>query len=329
MAPLATLADSFSSFFDAVGQFASNLADVRWGALGIALLAFAVYLSLRARASFHILRAAYPQERIEYRRVWGAYMAGYGFNSVVPARGGDVIRLFLTRTSVPNSSFPAVAASFVVEFGFDLTMAVPILAFAFTQGAFPKPPDFSELPAFDLAFFAQHPRFALFVLTVLAILVLIGFALLSARVRAFWSRVRQGLTILFDRRRYFREVWLVQLAGWVFRFTAFWFLLEAFNVGGSVRNVLLVLGVNAVAALVPFTPGGAGVQQALLVKVFAGTASGATVAAYSVGQQIAIGAWTFGLGFAAIVWIFRFRSFKEVIQAGREARGAEAPAGGA
>jgi uncharacterized membrane protein YbhN (UPF0104 family) len=324
MAPLGTLADSFSSFFDAVGQFASQLAHVRWGALGIALVAFAIYLSLRARASFNILRAAYPQERIAYRRVWGAYMAGYGFNSVVPARGGDVIRLFLTRSSVPDSSFPAVAASFFVEFGFDLSMAVPVLAFAFTQGVFPKPPDFSKLPAFDLAFFASHPRFTLFVLTVLGLLVLVGFALLSARVRAFWARVRQGLTILFDRRRYFRQVWLVQLAGWAFRFTAFWFLLEAFGVGGSVRNVLLVLGVNAVAALVPFTPGGAGVQQALLVKVFAGTASGATVAAYSVGQQIAIGAWTFALGFAAIVWIFRFRSFKEVIRAGRAARGAEA-----
>ena len=121
-----------------------------------------------------------------------------------------------------------------------------------------------------------------------------AFALLSVRVKAFWARVRQGLTILFDRRRYLREVFAVQFAGWVFRFTAFWFLLEAFNVGGSVKNVLLVLGVNAVAAAVPFTPQGAGVAQALLVKVFAGTAAGATVAAYSVGQQIAIGAFTFG-----------------------------------
>ena len=128
--------------------------------------------------------------------------------------------------------------------------------------------------------------------------MLVAFALLSARVRAFWARVRQGLTIVFDRRRYVREVWLVQLGGWCFRFLAFWMLLEAFNVGGSVRNVLLVLGVNAVAALVPFTPGGAGVQQALLAKVFSGTAAGATVAAYSVGQQIAIAALTFGIGFA-------------------------------
>ncbi|MGH2947353.1 MAG: lysylphosphatidylglycerol synthase transmembrane domain-containing protein [Solirubrobacteraceae bacterium] len=316
---LGSLGDSFSSFFDAVGEFFGSLAAIHWGALLLALLLFGTYLSLRARASFHILRAAYPEERFQFRYIWGAYIAAYGFNSVIPARGGDVVRLFLTKTSVPGSSYPAVASSFAVELVFDLCIAVPVLAFAFSQGVFPKPPDFSELPAFDLAFFASHPRFTLFVLTVLAIATLAGFALLSARVRAFWERVRQGLTILFDRRRYLREVFAVQLAGWVFRFSAFWFLLEAFNVGGSVRNVLLVLGVNAVAALVPFTPGGAGVQQALLVKVFAGTTAGATVAAYSVGQQIAIAAFTFAAGFAALVFVFRIRSFKEVVAQGRAA----------
>lgn len=320
---LGSLGDSFSSFFDAVGDFGASLAAIQWAALAIALLAFGTYLSLRARASFHILRAAYPDEPIQFRFIWGAYLAAYGFNSVVPARGGDVIRLFLTKTSVPNSSYPAVASSFAVELVFDLCIAIPVLAFAFSQGVFPKPPDFSELPAFDLAFFASHPRFTLFLLTVLGLLVLVAFALLSARVRAFWERVRQGLTILFDRRRYLREVFLVQLAGWGFRFTAFWFMLEAFNVGGSVRNVLLVLGVNAVAALVPFTPGGAGVQQALLVQVFAATATGATVAAYSVGQQIAIAAFTFAIGFAVLVFVFRIRSFKEVIARGRASRTAE------
>jgi uncharacterized protein (TIRG00374 family) len=320
--PLASIGGSFNAFFDAVGDFFSQLAAVQWLSLVIALVAFTAYLSLRARASFHILRAAYPEERFEFKRIWGAYFAGYGFNSVVPARGGDVVRLFLTKTSIPHSSYPAVAAAFIVELIFDACMAVPILIFAFTQGAFPKPPDFSKLPAFDLAFFASHLRFTLFVITVLGIAALAAFALLSARVRSFWARVRQGFTILRDRRRYLREVFAVQFAGWLLRFTAFFFLLEAFNVGGSVKNVLLVLGVNAVAAVVPFTPGGAGVQQALLVKVFAGTASGATVAAYSVGQQIAIAALTFGIGFLSIGLIFRFRNFKEVIAAGRESRAA-------
>ena len=313
-----------SAFFDAVGDFFGSLASIQWIALLVGLTAFIAYLTIRARAYFHVLRAAYPDERFEFRRIWGAYMAAYGFNQVVPARGGDVIKLFLTKTSIPNSSYPAVGSSFFVEAIFDLCMAIPILTYAFTQGAFPKPPDFSKLPIFDLAFFASNPQFTLFLLTVLAIASLIAVAVLSARVRAFWARVRQGVVILKDRRRYVREVFLVQLGAWCLRFTAFWFLLEAFNVGGSVQNVLLVLGVNAVAALVPFTPGGAGVQQALLVKVFAGGVAGATVAAYSVGQQIAIGAASFAVGFGALVFIFRFRSFKEVIAAGREARGAEA-----
>jgi uncharacterized membrane protein YbhN (UPF0104 family) len=294
---------------------------VRLVPLLLALALFTCYLTLRARASYNIIRAAYPTETISFQKIWGAYFAGYGFNAVIPARGGDVVRLFLTKTAVPNSSYPAVAATFVVELGFDLAMGSLILLFAFTQGVFPKPPDFAKLNAFDLSYLAQHPEFTLFLLTLLAVGGLASFALLSVRAKAFWERVRQGFTILQDRRRYWREVFLVQLGGWCFRFAAFWMLLEAFNVGGSVKNVLLVLGVNAVSAAVPFTPQGAGVQQALLTQVFAGAAVGtAAVAAYSVGQQIAIGALTFGIGFAAIVLIFRFRSFKEVIARGQEER---------
>ena len=314
------------AFFRAVGDFFSKLAEVHFGALAIGLLCFAIYLTIRSRAAYNILRAAYPEQPIEFKRIWGAYLAAYGFNNVIPARGGDVIRLFLTKTSVANSSYPAIAAATFVEMVFDASMAVFILTFAFTQGVFPKPPDFASLGSFDIAFFAGHFQFTLFLLTLLGVLVLVGFAVLSRRVKAFWARVRQGLTILRDRRRYFREVWLVQLGGWCFRFAAFWFLLDAFGVGGSVKNVLLVLGVNAVAAVVPFTPGGAGVQQAFLVKVFAGTASGATVAAYSVGQQIAIGGFTLAVGFVLLAVVFRFRSFKDVIAAGKADRaGGAAP----
>jgi uncharacterized protein (TIRG00374 family) len=312
-----------SSFWDGVESFFSSLAHIHWISLLLGLVSFGVYLSIRSRAYFHVLRAAFPDERFQFRRIWGAYMAAYGFNNVIPARGGDVMKLFLVKTSVPNSTYPAVASSLFVEAVFDATMAIPILIFAFTQGVFPKPPDFSNLKAFDLSFLAQHPQFAVFLLTALAVAVLVGFALLSRRVRAFWERVKQGVAILFDHRRYVREVWLVQFCGWLFRFTAFWLLLDAFGVGGSVRNVLLVLGVNAIASLLPFTPGGAGVQQALLIKVFGGGAASATVAAYSVGQQIAIAAFSLAMGFAALFFIFRFRSFKAVIAAGREHRAAE------
>jgi uncharacterized protein (TIRG00374 family) len=310
------LAD-ISGLSHAVGQFFSRLAALHWGPLCLALAFYGLNLLLRSRASFNVLRAAYPSERFRWLDVAGAYVAAYGANAVIPARPGDVVRLFLLHRSVPGSSLPTLAASFLVENIFDTAIGILILVFAFTQGVFPRPPDFSKLGAFDLSYLAGHPRLLLFLVTALAVAILVGFALLSARVRAFWQRVRQGFAILRDRRRYLREVAALQFAGWLSRFVCFWLMLDAFGIGGSVRNVLLVFGVNAVSSMVPLTPGGAGVQQALLVTVFAGTASAATVAAYSVGQQIAIAAFSFALGLAAIIVIFRLRSFKQVISAGR------------
>ena len=207
------IAPPVASFIDAAEAFFENLAGVEWPLLALALAAFLVYLSLRSRASFNILRAAYPTEHLQWRYIWGAYMAGYGFNSVIPARGGDVVRLFLTKTSVPRSSYPAVASSFAVELVFDAVMAVFILTFAFSQGVFPKPPDFPDIGAFDLSFLAANPQFTLFLVTFLAVAAHVATAILSARVKAFWARMRQGVTILADRRRYIREVFAVQLVG--------------------------------------------------------------------------------------------------------------------
>lgn len=313
-----------SEVFDAIGSFFSSIASVNLLPLVIGLACFITYLTIRSRAYFNVLRAAYPTETIRWRRIWGAYIAAYGFNNVIPARGGDVMKVFLVKTSIPRSTYPAVTASMMVEALFDLSIAIPVLLFAFTQGVFPKPPDFASLGAFDLSFIFGNPKLTFFLLTVVALLALLAFAWLSERAKRFWARVRQGLTILGDRRRFFREVWLVLFAGYLFRLAAFWMLLDAFHVGGSVRNVLLVHGINAIAALMPFTPGGAGVQQAFMVKVFAASATGATVAAYSVGQQIAIAVVCLAVGFVAVVKIFGFRSFKEVIAAGKADSAADA-----
>jgi uncharacterized membrane protein YbhN (UPF0104 family) len=318
-----SIGDSLTVFFDAVGKFFADLAAVHWGALVLALLFFGLNLTVRSRADFNSLRAAYPAVSFQWRRIWGAYLAAVGFNNVVPARGGDIIKLFLTRSSIPGSTFTTVYAAFLVQAVFDASVGVLVLIFAFTQGVFPKPPQFAKLNSFDIAYLADHFPFTLFLITALGVIGLFAFAILSVRVKAFWARLRQGFTILTDRRRYLREVASLQAVGWLCRFAAFWFMLDAFRVGGSVKNVLLVFGVNQVAGAVPFTPGGAGVQQALLVKVFATSASTTVVAAYSVGQQIAIAVFTALIGLAAVVFIFRFRSFGEVIRAGQASRTAE------
>ena len=291
----ASIGSTIAHLFDSAGKFFSQLASLSWGSLLLGLAFYALYLLLRSRALWSALRAAYPRQRIRWRDVWGAYMVGYAVNNVLPLGGGNLAQLFLTREAIPPSSYPTVATALWTGTIFDWCMGLLVMCFAFTQGVFPKPPDFSKLPAFDISFFASHMRFTLFFLTALAVLSLVAFALLSARVRAFWQRVRQGLAILRDRRRYRGEMASWQLASWIFRFAAYWALLDAFHIGGSVRN-------------------------ALLVTIFAHAGG---VAAFSVGQQIATAALNSVLGFAALVLIFRFRSFREVIRRGREHRRAD------
>lgn len=313
----ASIGDTINGLLDSAGKFFSQLANLSWISLLIALALYSLYLLLRSRALFNAVRAAYPHEQVRWRDIWGAYMVGYAVNNVFPLGGGNIAQLFLARLAIARSSYPTIAAAMSTGVVFDWFMGLLIMAFAFTQGVFPKPPDFSKLPAFDISFFASHMRFTLFFLTALGAAFLVAFALLSAKVRAFWDRVRQGFTILRDRGRYRREMATWQFASWIARFAAYWALLDAFHIGGSVRNALLVLGVQVVASVFPFTPGGAGVQQALLLTIFAHNPN---VASFSVGQQIATAALSGVMGFAALVLIFRFKSFKEVMHRGREHR---------
>jgi uncharacterized membrane protein YbhN (UPF0104 family) len=319
--PLSHHASSIGStvdgLLDSIGTFFSQLANLSWGSLLLGLALYALYLLLRSRALFNALRAAYPGERIRWREVWGAYMVGYAINNVFPLGGGNVAQVFLTRVAIPPASYPTVATALSTGVIFDWVMGLLVMCFAFTQGVFPKPPDFSKLPAFDISFFASNMRFTLFALTVLGMLFLVAFALLSAKVKAFWERVRQGLAILRDWPRYRRQMASWQFASWIARFASYWALLDAFHIGGSVRNALLVLGVQVVASVFPFTPGGAGVQQALLLAIFSHSDY---VASFSVGQQIATATLTSACGFAALVLIFRFRSFREVIARGKAHR---------
>jgi uncharacterized membrane protein YbhN (UPF0104 family) len=306
----------------AVEAFLSSLAAVSWGALVGGVLLHGLFLSLQSRAWFNVLRAAYPAERFRWRNLWAAYLVGMGINSVVPARPGALAKLFLARQSVPNSSYPAIASSVLVEALFMVVTSTLVLVYATTQGVFPDLPDLPRIAVFDLEFLARHPDFVLFALTAVVVLALTVIAFLSVRVKAFWARTRQGLTILGDRWRYAREVVFLQALGWLARFAGFWLLLEAFHIGASVRNVLLVIAVQGVSGLIPFTPGGAGAQQALLAVVFAGLASQSAVAAYSVGQQLSIVAFNVGVGLLALALVFRTTDWRSVVRRGQEERGA-------
>jgi uncharacterized membrane protein YbhN (UPF0104 family) len=320
---LASLADTVESFLGAADDFFSHLATLNWFALVLALGCFGMYLLLRSRALFNALRAAYPNETIQWRAVWGGYVVAYGLNNFVPASAGNVAQYYLTKNSIRTSTYPTVTTALATGAVLDACVSTLVIGFAFTQGIFPKPDEFADLGSFDLAFVSRHPELTLFTVTALLVIALTAIAFLSVRVHAFWARVRQGVTILRDRRRYWREMVTWQLGAWVFRLGTWWLMLAAFHVGASLRNVLLVQAVQVISAAVQVTPGGAGVQQALFVAVFAGIASDTAVAAYSVGQQIALAAFTLGLAFAALTLVFRTRGFRQLLRDAKAARAAE------
>jgi uncharacterized membrane protein YbhN (UPF0104 family) len=326
--PVASLDSSIESFVDAVEAFFSNLAAVQWGALALALLLYLVHQLCRSRAWFNVLRASYPHEHFQWRRIAGAQIAGAGINSVLPARAGDVTKIYLAKQSIPSSSYPAVTSSFLVDSVFDTPVGILVLVYAIAAGGLPSLNLLPSLPAFDLAFWADHPRFLLFTITAVTIGLLALFAVLSVRAVVFWQKIKQGVVILTDIPRYLRQVASWMSVAWSLRFAAFWFSLEAFNIGGSVQNVLFMMGVQAVSTLTPFTPGGAGAQQALMVYAFRDVASKSTVLAYSVGQQIALAAFNFLCALVAIFLMARTLSIRSLVRRGEaDRRGEEEPHG--
>jgi uncharacterized membrane protein YbhN (UPF0104 family) len=313
------LGSSFESFRHGAQEFFHRLADIGWPAMAIALAFYLAHLLARSRAWQNVLRAAYPDRKVPYPRIAAAYLAGAGLNSVIPARIGDAVKIFLAKRSIRRSTYPTVVSSFFVGSVFDTSAGILVFVYALTQGLLPKPPELPDLPAFDIAFWAEHPSLLVFAVTALGIAIVITFALLARRVEAFWDRVKQGAIVLVDPPLYLRTVASWQALGWVFRFFSFWFFLDAFHVGGSFQNVMLVMSVQTISTLLPLTPGGAGAQQALLVATLVGPGPIA-VLTYSVGQQIAVAAWTALLGALALIFVFRTTNWRRLLRsASREA----------
>lgn len=310
---------SLDSFLQGADRFFDRIGDIGWPAMAVALLFYLAHLLARTKAWQNVLRAAYPKSEVSYAKITASYLAGAGLNSFIPARVGDAVKIFLAKKSIRGSSYPAITSSFFVQSVFDTTAGILVFLYALTQGLLPSPPQLPKLPAFEISFWAEHPDLLIFFLTVLAIAMVVAFAVLARRAERFWEKVKQGVVILADIPRYLREVALWQGVGWVMRFFSFWFFLEAFHIGGSFANVMLVMSVQAVATLLPLTPGGAGAQQALLVATLTGPGPIA-VLTYSVGQQIAVAVWAAILGFIALAFVFRTTDWRGLIRsAGREA----------
>lgn len=309
--------DSLRGLWNAIEVFADSLASVNPGALFGALAFHFANLLLRTRAWTNILQAAYPLQRVRWLDVFGSYCAGVGINGIVPARGGDAVKLFLVHSRIPTSTYPTIGSSLVAETAFDFAVGLLLLLWAWQIGIADGLPGAG---LFEFSWVVDHPQL---VLTSLVLAAGIGAAALiiyGNRVRAFWDRVEQGLVILRDPRRYLRQVAALQATGWVCRLIAALFFLRAFHAEATLRNALLVLVVGSVATSLPLTPGGLGPKQALVVAVLGTAGTRSEVLAFSVGMELAILVFNLGLAAICLSSMLRGMSIREAIRHARTNR---------
>ena len=97
------------AFFHAVAVFFDHLAAVQWGRSGSRSRCHVVKLALpRPRVAEHPPRVV-PGDRLKFRAALGAYVAGVGVNSIAPARGGDLVKLYLVKHRIEDATYPTLA----------------------------------------------------------------------------------------------------------------------------------------------------------------------------------------------------------------------------
>ena len=315
----ASARDSAAAFVRAVEALGDRIVSVAWGALAIGLLFSLLNMALRSRAWRNILLAAYPKSTISWATVFGVVYAGVGVNAVVPARLGDAVKLVLVRHRIRDSSYPALASTFVAESVVDALLGGAILLWAWQAGALPGTPQLTSLPLFEIGWYARNP----WILGVVALVALVAILFLQARARRFWARVRQGVVILTMPARFLRQVAVYQVAGWGCRVAAAYFFLDAFHVDATLENALLVQVAASLSTLVPATPGGIGPTQALLVVLLADAASPGTVLAFGVGMELALTLFNVVVGFTCLAVLMRGTGLRNLLRGARARVGAE------
>jgi uncharacterized membrane protein YbhN (UPF0104 family) len=304
---------------DAARAFFDGLTSVKWGPLTLAVVCHLLKVVARTRAWRNIVQAAYPQTDVRWRSVYGAYVAGVGVNAIVPARGGDVLKLYLLKHRVEGSSYPTLGATLLVDTLFDTVLACALVAWALAFGFLPGLDVLPNLPGVDWLYLFQHPRLGLLVGVALVLLVTLGLTWGSRKVSDFWRRVSQGFTILREPWDYLRGVAFWDAVDWSLRLASVYFFLRAFGVPAGAENVALVQTTMSLATALPFTPGGVGTEQALLLYVFEGDAPASALLSFSIGMKIVLTVVNVAIGFLAIVLMLRTFDWR-----GHVARDAEA-----
>jgi uncharacterized protein (TIRG00374 family) len=299
---------------DAIDAFLDRLGSVDALPLALAVLCHLLKMACTSMAWRNVLAAAYPEERVRWRSIYGAYLAGVGVNAIIPARAGDAVRIVLAHRAIPRSTYTTVVSSTLALSVFDLVAASAFFAWAIAVGALPGLDVLATLESFDFAWLLSRPlAFELLVAAILVLIAIFGFWV-RTHVANFRDRVAQAFRVFRPPTRYLGRVALWQAVDWSLRLATIWFLLDAFDIPQSLETMALVQVSQSSATALPITPGGVGTEQALLVYVLSGTAPASVLLAFSVGAKITLTATNVLAGFTSIALTLRTLRYSRALQ---------------
>ena len=298
---------------DGVDAFLDQLGSVHFLPLALAIGCHLLKLACTSRAWRNVLAAAYPETRVPWISIYGAYLAGVGINAIVPARAGDAVRIVLAHRAIPGSTYTTVVSSTLVLSFFDMFAASLFLTWAVGMGLLPGLDVLSRLESFDFAWLLAHPLW--FDLAIAATLVVVGTVAfwIGGHVADVKARVSQAFLVMSPPTRYLRKVAVWQAADWTLRLVTIWFMLDAFHIPQTLRNVGLVQVSTSVSTLFPITPAGVGTEQAFLLYVLNGVAAASVLLAFSVGAKLTLTVTNVVAGFTAILLTLRTVRFNKVL----------------
>jgi len=274
----------------AIGLLVDNAASVSVPLLFLGAVLYVVSQCVRTIGWHTILRAAYPHaQELKRRDVVRAYLAGSGLNAVIPARGGDIVKLAIVHRHIPGSRWSTLAATFVPETLFETAFGIALVVWALARGFLPVPNAVGEVPAYDVSLFVEHPVIST-AATVGAIAALYGlWRLLRRRGRVTVERVKQGLAILGSPKLFLTGVVSWQAGARLIRLGSLAAFMGAFNLPVTLSTVVLVMAAQGGGRIIPLAPASTGLRLAMLSYGFVEVTHQAVDIA-------AITTFTFGVG---------------------------------
>jgi uncharacterized membrane protein YbhN (UPF0104 family) len=274
----------------AIGLLLDSATSVNVPLLILGALLYVFSQCVRTIGWHTILRAAYPQaHELRRRDVIKAYLAGSGLNAVIPARGGDVVKLAIVHRHIPGSRWSTLAATFLPETLFESAFGTLLVIWALARGFLPVPNAVGEVPAYDVSLFVEHPVISTLA-TVGVLAALYGlWRLLRRRGRVTAARVKQGLAVLGSPKLFLTGVVSWQAAARVIRLGSLAAFMGAFHLPVTLSTVVLVMAAQGGGRIIPLAPASTGLRLAMLSYGFVEVTGQAVDIA-------AITTFTFGVG---------------------------------